>query len=452
MFCDMTRSIRASLAFLLALVVLIPANAANDLPRVILISIDGLMPSTYTTASPARIPTLRRLLSQGVHADGVLGVMPSVTYPSHTTLITGVVPAVHGVYDNRILDPEGRSREAWYWYASDIQVPTLPQAARSRGLRAAAISWPATIGMDVDYLVPEFWRSNHPESLKLLKALSWPRDLIEAAEITQGSPFAWPHTDRHRTDIARFLIRTHQPHVLLLHLLELDGIQHELGPETPQSLETLERLDGYVGEILDTLKTSGLADRTTVAVVSDHGFLGFDRQVQPNAAFKREGLITVNESGAITAWQAYYHSSGGSGFVFLKDPRDAALEARVADILRKLQADPANGIRKVWNAKELVAMGARPDASFALDVVDGFYSGQAHNALVVPSTSKGGHGYDPARPGLQSSFIAAGPAIERRGTVGRIRMTQVAPTLARILGVGLSPRADQPLPVGSNLP
>jgi predicted AlkP superfamily pyrophosphatase or phosphodiesterase len=446
MFKRMHSLFRVLIALILAAAVLVPAGAADDLPRVLLISIDGLMPSRYTSAGPAKIPTLRRLMARGIHADGVVGVMPSVTYPSHTTLVTGVLPAVHGIYDNRILDPEGRSNAGWYWYASDIKVPTLAQAARARGLRAGAISWPVTVGMELDYLVPEFWRSNHPESAKLLAAVSSPRDLLEAAQISYGQPFAWPQTDRDRTEIAKFIIRTYQPHVLLLHLLELDGAQHETGPSSDAALAALERADGYVGEILDALQSNGLAERTNVAIVSDHGFLPIERQLQPNAAFKQDGLITVNDEGAIASWQAYFHSSGGSGVVFLANPNDAALRARVLATLERIKADPSNGVRSIWTREELDAMGAWPGASFGLDVVDGFYSSAAHDQLVAPSRSKGGHGFDPSRPALRASFIAAGPAIARRGSVGTIRLTQVAPTLARILGVGLSPLADTPLP------
>jgi predicted AlkP superfamily pyrophosphatase or phosphodiesterase len=234
--------------------------------------------------------------------------------------------------------------------------------------------------------------------------------------------------------------------VLLLHLLEVDGAQHETGPASSAALEAVERADAYIGEILDALQSSGLAERTNVAIVSDHGFLPLERQLQPNAAFKRDGLIVVDEKGAVVSWQAYFHSSGGSGVVFLANPEDGALRARVLATLEKIKADPANGVRRIWTREELDGMGAWPGASFGLDVVDGFYTGSGHDQLVVPSNSKGGHGFDPARPELRASFIAAGPAFTRRGNIGTIRMTQVAPTLARILGVGLSPQADTPLP------
>lgn len=440
----MRRTLTA-LALLAAAVVSAPSAAASadDVARVILISIDGLMPSSYTDpALESYTPNLRALARDGVWADGVVGVLPTVTYPSHTTLITGVEPARHGVYDNTILDPEGWSRGAWYWYADAIKVPTLPMAARARGLRAAAVTWPVTIGMDLDYLAPEFEGSRHPESIGMLKALAQPRGLIQAAETARGTPFSWPQTDRDRTDLSLFILKTYDPHVFLLHLIALDSDQHRYGPGSPESLVTLKKLDAHVGEIVSAVKQAGRADRTTITVVSDHGFLPLEKMVQPNAALKRAGLLEVNERGTVTSWRAYFHSSGGSGYVYVKDEAD---RARVGALLRDLQKDAANGIRQVWTREELAARGSHPDAAFGLDVVDGFYTGPGTDALVAPSPNKGGHGFAPDRPALHSSFVMAGPAVPRRGSLGVIRMTRIAPTLAAILGVQLAPDAGAPL-------
>ncbi len=431
---------RFFLWLVIAVTLLAPSSAAQDVtPRVVLISIDGLMPSSYT--NPQSVATnLRQLASEGAWADGVVGVLPTVTYPSHTTLITGVEPAVHGIVDNRILDPENKSDGAWYWYARDIRVPTLPMAARARGLRAAAVSWPVTIGMDLDYVVPEYFRSDHPEAVSMMRALSHPRNLIEAAEVFRGRPFGWPQDDRDRTDLALFMLKTFDPHVMLLHVFDLDGSQHAYGPDTPEARTTLAKVDAMVGEVVAAARSSGRQPH--IAVVSDHGFLPLKTMVQPNAAFKRDGLLTVNERGAITAWQAYFHSSGGAGFVYVKDPAE---RDRVHRLLLALQKDPANGIREIWTRSELDAKGAHPDAAFGLDVIDGFYTGGGHDTLVKPSSSKGGHGFAPDRPALHASFIVAGPSVTRRGSLGTIRMAQIAPTLARMLGVTLSPRAAAPL-------
>ena len=429
----------------IGLTVVAMARAQDQDPRVVLISIDGLMPSSYTDpALASQTPNLRRLAKDGVWADGVVGVLPTVTYPSHTTLITGVEPSVHGIYDNRIFDPEDKSEGAWFWYARSIKVPTLPMAARARGLRAAAVTWPVTIGMDLDVVAPEYIGSRHPESLDMLRAISRPRTLIDQAEIARGKPFSWPQNDRDRTDLTLHILKTYDPHVMLLHLIALDGAQHSYGPGSPEALKTLAVVDGHVGEILDAIRASGRA--THVSVVSDHGFLATKTQLQPNFAFKNAGFLQVGSRGEVTSWRAYFHASGGSGFAYVKDAAD---RSRVQQILMDLKKDPANGIRDVWTSADLAARGSHPDAAFGVDMSDGFYSGGGHDVLVKPSGSKGGHGFDPARPALHSSFILAGPAVQKRGSVGVIKMTEIAPTLAQILEVGLSPAAAKPIALGT---
>lgn len=442
----MRRYLTALILLAAAIMCLPPAGAQGpERPRVILVSIDGLMPSSYTDPALASYtPNLRALASQGVWADGVVGVLPTVTYPSHTTLITGVEPARHGIYDNQIFDPEGRSNGAWYWYADAIRVPTLPGAARASGLRAGAVTWPVTIGMDLDYLAPEYIGSKHEESVSMLKVLSRPRGLIEAAETARGHAFTWPQTDRDRLDLSAFIVKTYDPHLFLLHLIGLDSAQHVHGPGSPESLQTLKRIDALVGELRETVRQTGRGELTTLAVVSDHGFLPHTRQLQPNAALKQAGLLTVNDSGTVTSWRAYYHASGGSGFVYVKDAAD---RPRVAALLDALKRDPANGLREVWTADQLAARGAHPDAAFGLDMADGFYSGPGHDVLVKASPNKGGHGFGPEREALHAAFVMAGPAVQRRGSVGVVRMTRIAPTLASILGIALAPDAGAPIDI-----
>jgi predicted AlkP superfamily pyrophosphatase or phosphodiesterase len=429
--------------FLLPLLLgLLAATAAQDPPRVVFISIDGLMPSAYTEPGPAKIPHLRALAASGAWASGVRGVVPTVTYPSHTTLITGVTPAVHGILDNAIVDPEGRSQSAWYWYADQVRVRTLAEAARERGA-VGSVGWPATVGLRVDYNVPEFWRSDHIETLSLIKALSRPDGLLDDVAKARGRAPGWPQTDRDRTDIAVHILGK-RPVLLMLHLLDVDFAQHDHGPGTPQALEALERVDGYVGELLGALDALGERERTVVAIASDHGFRPLSTELQPNARFREEGLLRV-EGGRITSWDAYFHSSGGAGFVYLSRTEDDELRARVQRMLEGMKADPANGIEVLWTREDLARLGAHPDAAFGIGLAHGFYSSIDHDLLLKPARKKGGHGFDPSNPELLASLILNGPGVKARGDIGIVRMTQIAPTLARLLGVRLSDQADSPL-------
>src|SRR5262244_3870926 len=136
-------------ALLVALALFVTtAGAQTPPPIVLMISIDGLRPDYVTAADKhgLKIPTLRRFVSEGAFAEGVQGVIPTVTYPSHTTLITGVWPAKHGILSNTIFDPLRTGQSAWYWYAEDIRSPTLWDAAATAGWTTASLQWPVSVG------------------------------------------------------------------------------------------------------------------------------------------------------------------------------------------------------------------------------------------------------------------------------------------------------------------
>jgi predicted AlkP superfamily pyrophosphatase or phosphodiesterase len=432
-------------ALIAALLCTIALTAVGPSRRVVLISIDGMRPASYLEASPAKIPTLRALKASGAWATGVIGVLPTVTYPSHTTMITGVTPLVHGIDNNTWVDPEARSNGAWYWYARDIKVPTLPGLLRASGHTTAAVSWPVTVGADIDYNVPEHFRSRHPEALSLLRALSTPRNLIDLYESSLPSGLPWPATDNERAGLAAYIIRTFKPTFTMLHIFDNDSASHEHGPDSPEALAALEASDGHVRLVLDALAAAGVRDRTDVIIVSDHGFLPVDTQVQPNFTFKQAGLISVNDRGVITTWDAYLKSAGGAGFVYLSRPDDTALLAKVRGLLDGLAADPANGIDKVWTRADLDRIGTAAGASFGITMKPRFYAGIAHTALRQPTSGKGGHGFDPNMPALHASLILSGPSVTKKGDLGVVRMSQIAPTIAKWFGVRLVEQADQPL-------
>src|ERR1700719_1824706 len=213
-------------------------SSTKTVQHVIVISIDGMKPESYTDpdARGLKIPTLREIVRDGASSDGVQPVMPTVTYPSHTTMMTGVNPGTHGIVANPAWDPFGQNYNGYRWYEEDIRIPTLWQIAHQKGLRTALIHWPVTVGAQADINVPEYWRANIPEDLKLLRALSTRGILDEvskeypdfAAGITPPS-----QTDAAFTDIACYAIKKSQPNLMLLHLAVVDREEHQHGPFSP---------------------------------------------------------------------------------------------------------------------------------------------------------------------------------------------------------------------------
>src|SRR5690349_21434179 len=116
---------------------ILPALLATALAAkqpLVVISVDGL-DNRYLT-DPGRmglkIPNLRRIMREGQVSRGVIGVVPTVTWPSHTTIITGVDPVVHGILGNQRPKSEGGD---YYWSESLIRTPTLLRAAHAAGLK-----------------------------------------------------------------------------------------------------------------------------------------------------------------------------------------------------------------------------------------------------------------------------------------------------------------------------
>jgi predicted AlkP superfamily pyrophosphatase or phosphodiesterase len=425
-----------------------PADAGR---RLVLVSVDGLMPACYLRpdALGLAVPTLRRLVREGAYASGVKGVLPSVTYPSHTTLITGAPPRRHGIDGNDVFDPLRRSGEAWQWFAKDIRVPTLVGAAKARGLTTAAVSWPVSVGLPADWNLPEFWRpgSTHEVDMKLLGALSSPH-LLEDVAIHAGRPLSWPAKDRDRMDAAFFVLTVHRPRLLLLHIFETDTAQHDHGPMSPEALRAVEEADRGLGRLLEELERAGLLGETIFAVVSDHGFLPVSHVLRPNVLLREAGLITVDAAMKPTDWRASFHVNGGSATLRLRDPSDRASLDRVAALVEAKKKESGSGIGRVLGPEEVSAMGGPEEAALVLDASEGFYfEGRLDGAWASPSRRRGYHGYAPDRPEMNASFLVVGPGLLQKGDLGIVPMTAVAPTLARALGISLGPEADAPLPL-----
>ena len=405
-------------------------------PLLVVVSIDGLRPDYVTAADAhgAKVPNLRRFMREGAYAEGVTGVVPTVTYPSHTTLVTGVWPATHGIWGNTTFDPLQKNYQGWYWYAEDIRVATLWDAAAQAGRTTASIQWPVTVGAKITWNIPEFWRAGTPDDAKLLRAVSTPGLLEEAAaEIGEyrGGIDTSAEGDEVRGKYAVWVLEKKKPGLLTLHLTALDHIEHETGAFSAESIATMERLDGVIGKVREAAERVA-PGRAVVAVISDHGFANYDQQLNLFVAFREAKLFSVDEKGKITDWRAMPWETGGSAAIVLKDARDKATLGEVRAMLAELAADPANGIDRVLEADELHKRGGYPNASFFVGLKPGWRTGASLTGPVVAKVKPGGtHGQLPDVPELRAAFFVVGPGIPAGRNLGLLDMRDVAPTLAK---------------------
>ena len=313
-------------------------------PAVLLISIDGLHPGNVLEADRhgLKIPTLRRLLRQGAHATGVRGVLPTVTYPSHTTMLTGVWPLRHGIPTNVPFDPLNRNLGVWYWYAEDIKAPTLWDAARAGGYVVGSISWPVSVAAPgIDWNIPEYWRAmKSPEEIKLVRAISTPglfRDLEPVAgRYTNDLDDVIPG-DEARTRYAVAMIGQKRVRFLTIHMAGFDHVEHEAGPYSAEAFRVLEAIDGMVAEMERAMRAAN--PRAIVCIVSDHGFAATTKETHLNAALVEAGLIRLTPPRpsvpqTIADWDAVAWNSGGSTAIMLQNGADRAVATKVEQLLR----------------------------------------------------------------------------------------------------------------------
>ncbi len=216
-----------ALSYLLLLIFSQPAAAA-DAPMVLLISVDGMKPEAVLDAQShgLKLPNLRAFMTDGAYAQGVRGVLPTLTYPSHTTLLTGASPAKHGIFDNTTFDPLLRNQRGWYWYAEDIKVPTLWAAAAAANLKTANVYWPVSVGAKISYNLPQIWRAGTDDDLKLQRALSTDGLEQELSAELGRYPGGMEETVAEDEIRARFAIRLlEKKHPGILHRV-FDGIGH----------------------------------------------------------------------------------------------------------------------------------------------------------------------------------------------------------------------------------
>ncbi|MGH7348675.1 MAG: alkaline phosphatase family protein [Candidatus Rokuibacteriota bacterium] len=421
-------------------------------PAVVLLSVDGLGASLL--ADPTlHLPAIRSLQARGVVAAGLRPVFPSVTWPCHSTLITGVPPRRHGVLGNHVLDRVSGEIVSHHGDRTErgIQSESLCDRAVGAGLSAAAVCWPKTRGMScLADNIPEFyeqelferhasrrlWNELVDEGLPVHRYGDWSRHL------PQG-----PMQDWLSMKAACHLVSRRPPDLLLLHFLVVDSFQHDFGVNSAEARWALQYVDGLVGRLLAALDEAGRLDSTVVVVLGDHGFVPVNRLALPNASLAADGLLRLDRRGAIVGHEVRMVANGGAAHVYVAGgPSRPLLVERMRERLAALP-----GVAAVLGSAEYRERGLPDPAQdptqgdLMLSAAPGWHfadHGSAELAAASP-VYLATHGQVPEDPRLLAGFVAAGPGVTEGARIAELDALDVAPTVAALLGVTL-PRAERP--------
>ncbi len=418
------------------------ATAMTD--HVVLVSIDGLRPALYRDERwPA--PVSRDLARRGAVALAMTSVFPALTYPAHATLVTGALPARHGIVDNEPFEPLTRSGR-WIWEASALRSPTLWDAVRAGGGTTAAISWPVTVGAAIDWNVPDVWAPDNPTSIAPIRAASTPPGLFEELEreaTGKLSDQTFSLGSVGREDVvgamAAYLFDRRRPTLMLVHLIALDHVAHRLGRDNPVALRAVAAADRAIARIVETVEHLGLLDRVTFIVTGDHGSVDVHTTLLPNVWLRDAGLVEPSASAATAssaAWRAVFRASGGSAFLRIHPSADSGTLAATRAMIDALP----RGVRalfRIIERAELDTLGADPDAVLALTALPGIVFSADREGASTQVAHGAGHGYHPDMPDMMTGFIAAGAGIRAGAVIPLLPMQHVAPLVGKLLGLDL---------------
>jgi predicted AlkP superfamily pyrophosphatase or phosphodiesterase len=414
--------------------------------KLIVLSVDSLFHEEIEYIRT--LPNFKMLFEKGSYAEGMRTIYPSLTYPAHASIITGVNPKFHGICHNEKVEV-GNDHPDWYWYHKDIKVDTLIDVAKKNGLSTSVVLWPVMGGCkNVDYLMTEIWAEKPDDDPRPVFENSSSKILMDTIFEKHRHHLRWktqPYLDEFGICCSEDIIKTYKPDVMFIHLAHLDHTRHAHGLHNEQVNKALEDNDKWFGRIVQATKDAGVFEDTNFVVLGDHGHLEVNQVICPNIIFAENDLIKLDEEGNVISYDAYCHSASLSSQVVLKDPTNKEVKEKVLRLLEEMQRRPELGIEQIITKEEAdKKYQVTGPFDYILEGTNGtsFHNQCTGEVIRKPDNSdykfsKASHGHLPHK-GAQPAFIACGPRIKEGIVVGLHSVLDEAPTFAEILGITMN--------------
>lgn len=412
--------------------------------RVMVVSFDAVGRSDL--AFLKTLPNFKHFFEGAAFCPHVNSVYPSLTYPAHTSIVTGKMPKNHGVVNNTKLQPK-RERPDWIYQRKYIRGTTLYDEAKKKGMRTAALLWPVVGKSRIRYAVPEIMVTRKWQNQILANAANGPiRYQLEInkkfGHLRDG--IRQPALDDFIQASALHTIRKYRPELFFLHLTDVDTNRHIYGVHHEKVTAALMRHDTRLGEIMTALSEMGDMEETCVVILGDHYQKDVKRIAYLNYALKEAGLIGTRD-GRITDWQAIAKSCDGSCYIYLKEGARAEkeLQAKVRKLMDDLAGRADFGIAQIFTGEEAAMLGADPACFLMAEARDGwvFLDDWEQESKDIRDekvhATRGTHGYLPRGEEYQTFFAAKGCGIKPGVVEREIALWDEGVTLAALMGLDL---------------
>ncbi|KRM36517.1 putative nucleotide pyrophosphatase (putative) [Agrilactobacillus composti DSM 18527 = JCM 14202] len=416
--------------------------------KLVIISLDALGSDDLSTAHLKLLPNLRHLIQTGTHIQEIDPILPTLTYPSHTTIITGNYPNKHGIVNNVKIQSNRQSPD-WFWYRKAVKSQPLYDIAKAHHLTTAAFLWPVTARSSIDYNIAEIfsnriWNNQVMVSLWASSPLFVARLNAKYGKLRRG--IRQPYLDAFISACAVDTLKRKKPDLTLIHLVDMDAHRHRYGVRSDQAYQALQRLDQHVGAIVQATKDAHTYHDTTFAILGDHYQIDVDHMIRLNTLFKEQGWLHLTNKQTIAKdWQVFANSCDGTTYIYTRpDFKDSA---QLNDLLATLPA-----VARIYPPEELIQDGADPAAAFMCEAKRGYYFINDATGPVVeavnpdeigqPDRYRGVHGYSPFQKDYKTTLLFNGPEIKRNHKIANARLIDEAPTFAKILGLSMPQDID----------
>ena len=388
------RRVRAA-AFALVFATATIAAQRVAAPILVLISFDGWR---WDYIDRGESPNLKALAARGVRSQGLIPSFPSITFPNHYTIVTGLYPEHHGIVANDMAEPgfplrfsmsAPTARDGRWWGGEPIWVTAIRQ-----GRRAGATFWPGSEAA-IDGIRPTYWTAFDDEM---------------------------PNVDRVNHVLDQLALpESERPSFLTVYFSETDHVGHDYGPETPEMLEAIRHEDAALGLLETGLRQLNLFDRTTIVTVSDHGMTSLSRDrvifLDDYVDLSRVDVVGWGEllqvrprSGTVEELYQAIRGRHPSMTVYKREDVPARFHYRDNPRIQPVVALAAEG----WE----ITSHARWDADLARHRKRG-----------------GAHGFDPQLPSMHGLFVAAGPRVRQGVVAPEFQNIHIYDFLCAVLGL-----------------
>ncbi|MEX0976711.1 MAG: ectonucleotide pyrophosphatase/phosphodiesterase [Woeseia sp.] len=369
------------------------SESRQESPYLVLVSIDGFR-WDFLDLYPA--PAIERLAASGIRAQALVPVFPTLTFPNHYSIATGLYPAHHGIVGNNF---PGMDEDDWYAYKDRGAVQDgrwykgepIWVAAERHGLVSAAFFFVGTEA-PVSGISPSHWfdfDQDVPGAQRVDQVLEW---LSQSPEV--------------------------RPHMITLYFEEVDQASHRFGPGSPESIAAIANVDGHIDRLVRGIGNLAIADEVSIVLVSDHGLASYKEKAEPlilDEVVDLEGFAVVD--------------GGSAAFLFARE----ADRARLVEVRDAINESWQHG--RAWLREEApesfhVTGNSRfPEIIVLADPHYGVIATSERHYIMTA----GDHGWSPEFPDMHGIFIAAGPRLPQGAVIEAISAVDVYPLMREIL-------------------